>query len=65
MRRRLSGWLAEVYRSLQPPPNYRAEYMAASDALNESRAREDRYRADYLERAAELIEAKQMSGAGP
>ena len=65
MRRRLSGWLAGIYQSLQPPPNYRREYEAAADALNEARAREDRYRADYIERAAELIEAKQMAGAGP
>jgi hypothetical protein len=65
MRRRLSGWLAEVYRSLQPAPNYREEYRATSAALAEAQAREDRYRADYMERAAELVEAKQMAGAGP
>jgi hypothetical protein len=65
MRRRFLGWLASAYRSLQPAPNYREEYRVTAEALNESRAREDRYRADYLERAAELIEARQMAGAGP
>ncbi len=55
------------FRKPQPPPakDYKAEYLAVAEALNESRAREDRYRADYMERAAELIEAKQMAGAGP
>lgn len=65
MRRRLSGWMAGIYRTLQPAKDYRDEYQATADALNESRAREDRYRADYMERAAELIEARQMAGAGP
>ncbi len=65
MRRRVINWLAGAYRALQPPKNYLEEYRVTADALNESRAREDRYRADYIERAAELIEAKQMAGAGP
>jgi hypothetical protein len=65
MRRRVINWLASAYRALQPAPNYRDEYRAASQALAESQAREDRHRADYMERAAELIEARQMSGAGP
>ena len=65
MRRRVINWLASAYRALQPPRNFKEEYEAVADALNESRAREDRYRADYMERAAELIEARQMSGVGP
>ncbi len=59
------GWLSSAYRSLQPPHNYLEEYRVTADALNESRAREEKYRSDYMERAAELIEAKQMAGAGP
>ncbi len=59
------NWLAGAYRSLQPAPNYREEYRVTSEALADAQMREQRYRADYMERAAELIEAKQMSGAGP
>ncbi len=39
--------------------------MTLAGELSESRAREDRFRAEYVERAAELIEARQMAGAGP
>jgi hypothetical protein len=59
------NWLASAYRALQPTRTYQEEYRATSQALAESQAREDRYRADYIERAAELIEARQMAGAGP
>jgi hypothetical protein len=63
------NWLASAYRALRPQPNYREEYRATSQALaavqSEAAAREERFKADYMERAAELIEARQMAGAGP
>ncbi len=65
MRRRLCGWLAGVYRSLQPPPNYREEYRVTSQALAELQAQKDRDEREYNELQGELEEAKQMSGSGP
>ncbi len=49
----------------QELPEARVVGMTLAGELSEARAREDRYRADYVERAAELIEARQMAGAGP
>lgn len=65
MRRRLSGWLADVYRSLQPAPNYREEYRATAGALAELQAQKAREEAEYNELHAELEEAQQMCGSGP
>ncbi len=68
MRHRIVRWLNSAVRTLSPPaarPDYRDEARALSEALAESQAREASYRADYMERAAELIEARQMAGAGP
>jgi hypothetical protein len=68
MKQRIVRWLNSAIRAISPPtapPDYRDTARALSEALAESQAREASYRADYMERAAELIEAKQMAGAGP
>ncbi len=67
MRHRIVRWLNAAVRTLSPPPPRDNGDLtrALSEALAESQAREAAYRADYMERAAELIEAKQMAGAGP
>ncbi len=65
---RIARWLTAAVNKLNPPPpkpDYRDEARALSEALAESQAREASYKAEYMERAAELIEAKQMAGAGP
>src|SRR5579859_7721486 len=66
-------WLRSFLRRLaiRFDPNTRRAFedqkrvALASQALDESALRESRYRAEYIERASELIEAKQMSGTGP
>jgi acyl-CoA reductase-like NAD-dependent aldehyde dehydrogenase len=54
---------------LQPEPDAileaRAIIAAQEQRLNEAGARDFELRRRYLDRAAELIEAKQMCGAGP
>lgn len=74
MRKRLLSLLAAAHRRLQPnrpeplTDDQRALRLADSVIrdLTESReVYEDSLRRDYVERAAELIEAKQMAGAGP
>jgi hypothetical protein len=65
MRARLIRLFSNAARALQPRGDFRSEAIALSTALGEAQARESRIRADYSERVAELIEARQMAGAGP
>ena len=65
MRRIVLGWLMRTAASLRPKPDLAPTVAALSGALAEAQAREAKYRDDYMERAAELIEAKQMAGSGP
>lgn len=67
MRRFIRTLLARAYRSLQPQLDPEAQALINTQArlLNEAATRESAYRADYVERASELIEARQMAGAGP
>jgi hypothetical protein len=65
----LSRWIARAYRWVNPPPDRETSAVRiAAEALrraSEQDPREWEYRANYLERCAELIEAKQMAGSGP
>ncbi len=67
MRRYIRTLLARAHRALktQPDPELVGTIRAQQDLLNEAARRESRYRQDYVERAAELIEARQMAGGGP
>src|SRR6185369_1731685 len=67
MRRRLQALLARAFRALQPRLDPQVKHFIdyQSQLLNEAGAREATMRSDYVERAAELIEARQMCGAGP
>lgn len=65
MRQWLRSQLASLYKHLHPKVDQSQTIKALSSQLEESRAREDQYRADYVERASELVEARQMAGAGP
>ena len=72
MRKSLIRLIVWLHRKLVQPPKRTAEEQAQLDTireqrrlLNEAGAREAQYRADYVERAMELVEAKAMTGAGP
>src|SRR5262249_31054002 len=65
MKRWIYTRLMRFLRANAPKPDYRQEADALREALGEAQARENRYRADYMERACELIEARQMAGTGP
>lgn len=65
MRRRAIGYLVRALRWLQPKPDLRPVVGALAEALRETQAKTSDYRSEYLERCAELIEARQMAGAGP
>lgn len=69
LQRLLSRWLGRLHRWVDPPPDQTlpATRIAseALDRLSKQDPREWEYRASYLERCAELIEAKQMAGSGP
>ena len=60
MKRRFLRWLQQ---QLQPNLLPTVQHMA--DRLNELSARNDNGLGDYMERIAELAEARQMAGAGP
>ncbi len=63
---KLPRWIAELRKPKPAPRNPLAdENRALAAALAELQAKDEHYRAEYMERAAELIEARQMSGAGP
>src|SRR5690348_3275367 len=72
MRRRIARFLLWLHRRLNGPSVRTAEQQAQIDTirtqarlLNEAAEREALFRQDYVERACELIEARQMQGAGP
>ncbi len=67
MRRYLQRQLARAFRWLQPKldPNTEALLQTQTRMLNEAAQREAHLRSDYVERASELLEARQMAGAGP
>jgi hypothetical protein len=67
MRRRLQRLLARLLKAITPKPDTTPETRLAIAELKRAaeRNREAEYRASYMERAAELIEAKQMAGSGP
>lgn len=65
MRQRLRAFLAWLHSALQPKPDQTLTIKALAEELAEShriQAREDRGRIEWL---SELIEARQMAGAGP
>lgn len=72
MRKHIARFLQWLLRRVVARPVRSAEEQARIDTirtqarlLNEAAEREADYRRDYIERAAELIEARQMAGAGP
>lgn len=67
MKKRLQTLLLRAVRSLQSKPDPEAVGIirAQGQMLDEAARREQAMRQDYIERAAELIEARQMAGAGP
>ena len=72
MRKRLIRFLAWLHRKLVQPPKRSPEEQAQLDTiraqqelLNEAATREAQHRADYVERVAELVEARAMAGTGP
>src|SRR5678815_4847283 len=65
MRRKLQLLLARAFHWLTPQPDQSSTIRYLSTALAELASREDTPRARYMERLAELVEARQMAGAGP
>jgi hypothetical protein len=65
MRKRLQLLLAKAFRFLQQKPDQSATIRELHAELTQAREREDSFRADYIERSTELIEARQMAGSGP
>ena len=68
IRRSCQRLLARAFRAISPKPDQTAATRIAASALERAANTDPRmweYRASYLERCAELIEAKQMAGPGP
>jgi len=67
IRRRLQALLARAFHFLQPKldPELLRLCRYQQTLLNEASQREAFHRNDYVERASELLEARQMAGAGP
>ena len=68
MKQRLNGWLAALWRRLNPPnplPALRAENRALTQALSESQIRAAARRDEAHRFLAEMVEAQAMCGAGP
>jgi hypothetical protein len=66
MRKRLRTFLLYLWhRTADPPPDQSSTIRHLSNALVELSTRDNQERAKYMERVAELVEARQMAGAGP
>lgn len=65
MRRKVQVILARLFHWITPKPDQSSTIRVLSNALAELAAREDSPRARYMERVAELVEARAMAGAGP
>lgn len=67
IRRRLQHLLARALAAISPKPDNRAANEIAAGVIARAAERERfaDFRAAYLERCSELIEAKQMGGSGP
>jgi hypothetical protein len=66
MRQRVRKWLlAALKRTAPPPPDQSSVIRKLNDALVDLATRENGARAAYMERVAELVEARQMAGTGP
>ena len=66
MRKRIRSWLLVALRRIaDPPPDQRTVIRKLNDALVDLATREDAAKAAYMERVAELVEARQMAGSGP
>jgi hypothetical protein len=66
MRQRIRNWLFALLRRTEPPPpDQRTVIRKLNDALVDLAGRDNNARTAYAERIAELVEARQMAGAGP
>jgi len=64
-RAKVQRFLARVIRYLHKPPDQSSTIKVLSEALRDLAGRVDTAKTLYMERVCELVEARQMAGAGP
>jgi hypothetical protein len=66
MRKKIRKLLAWLFHKTDPPPlDQRSTIKLLNNALVDLATRDDAQRTAYMERVSELVEARQMAGAGP